>query len=92
MIVRLTPRAEKDLLFIHAYLVRRSPKGAAGVGASLEAAVQFIAAHPLAALEIKPSLFMKTLTDYPYKIFYRVRDDAVEVVHFRHAARREWRG
>ena len=28
----------------------------------------------------------------PYKIFYRVREDIVEVIHIRHTARRPWRG
>jgi plasmid stabilization system protein ParE len=29
---------------------------------------------------------------YPYKIFYRLRDDAVEILHIRHTARRAWAG
>jgi plasmid stabilization system protein ParE len=27
---------------------------------------------------------------YSYKIFHRVRDDSVEIVHVRHASRRPW--
>jgi plasmid stabilization system protein ParE len=27
---------------------------------------------------------------YPYKIFYRLRGDAVEILHIRHTARRPW--
>ena len=27
---------------------------------------------------------------YPYRIFYRVRDDAVEILHIHHAAREPW--
>ncbi len=28
------------------------------------------------------------LTDYPYRIFYIVREDAIDVVHIRHTSRR----
>jgi plasmid stabilization system protein ParE len=35
---------------------------------------------------------VKLLTHYPYKIFYRVRGGAVEIVHIRHAVRRPWKG
>jgi toxin ParE1/3/4 len=31
-----------------------------------------------------------SLGHYPYKIFYRVTLDAVEILHIRHAARRSW--
>jgi plasmid stabilization system protein ParE len=27
---------------------------------------------------------------YPYKIFYRVADEAVEILHIHHAAREPW--
>ena len=27
---------------------------------------------------------------YPYRIFYRVTDDAVEILHIHHAARQPW--
>jgi plasmid stabilization system protein ParE len=29
---------------------------------------------------------------YPYKIFYRVRHDIVEILHIRHTSRRAWTG
>ncbi len=30
------------------------------------------------------------LIRYPYKIFYRVFEDAIRVLHIRHASRRPW--
>jgi toxin ParE1/3/4 len=33
---------------------------------------------------------MRIVADYPYKIFYRLGDDAVDIVHIRHASRRPW--
>ena len=90
MIVRFLPRAEGDLESIRSYLIERSPQGANNVGASIERGIQFIADHPLGGTKIKPPLFAKVLTDYPYKIFYRVCDGYVEILHIRHAARRQW--
>jgi plasmid stabilization system protein ParE len=90
MIVRFTRRAESDLNAIHSYLVERSPQGAANVGASLQSAIWRIALHPAGATKISPTLFVKILTDHPYKIFYRVRDNVADIIHVRHAARRQW--
>lgn len=39
-----------------------------------------------------PTVRVRFLVQYPYKIFYRVRDATVEILHIRHAARRPWRG
>jgi plasmid stabilization system protein ParE len=90
MIVRFTRRVESDLNAIHSYLVERTPQGAANVGASLKSALWRIALHPAGATKITSTLFVKILTDHPYKIFYRVRDNVAEVVHVRHAARSKW--
>ena len=91
MIVRFTRRAEADLVSIHSYLIERSPQGAANVGASIQRGIRFIADHPLGGTKINPPLFVKILTDYPYKIFYRIHEHHIEIVHIRHAARRQWR-
>lgn len=31
-----------------------------------------------------------TLPKYPYRVFYRVRPDRIDIIHIRHAARRPW--
>ena len=31
-----------------------------------------------------------SLVRYPFRIFYRIRDDAVEIMHVRHTSRRPW--
>ena len=31
-----------------------------------------------------------SLVRYPFRIFYRVREDALEIVHVRHTSRRPW--
>ncbi len=33
-----------------------------------------------------------SIVRYPYKIFYRVRADIVEILHIRHTSRRAWAG
>jgi plasmid stabilization system protein ParE len=32
------------------------------------------------------------LERYPYIVYYRVGQDEISIVHFRHAARRPWQG
>jgi plasmid stabilization system protein ParE len=39
-----------------------------------------------------PQLRIKFVVRFPYKIFYRLRGDAVEILHIRHTARRPWQG
>ena len=91
MIVRFTRRAESDLDAIVDYLVAFSPEGARRVAASLREAIQIIADHPFGGLKTtRPTLYVKIVPRYPYKVFYRVREDVIEVIHIRHASRRPW--
>jgi toxin ParE1/3/4 len=91
MIVRFTERAENDLAAILDYLMASSPEGARRVAASLEETIRIIADYPFGARKTaRPTLLVKIVPRYPYKIFYRVRDDTVEIVHIRHASRRTW--
>ena len=91
MIVRFTRRAESDLAAIVDYLAKVSPEGGGRVAASLRETIQVISDHPFGGLKtVRPMLFVKIVPQYPYKVFYRVRDDIIEIVHIRHAARRPW--
>jgi len=91
VIVRFAPRAAADLAAIVDYLVAVSPEGSRSVAASLQEAIRIIADHPFGGRKTaRPLLLVKIVPRYPYKIFYRVRNDAVEIVHIRHAARRPW--
>jgi len=38
----------------------------------------------------RPDVRVAPLGHYPYKIFYRVRADTVEILHIHHAAREPW--
>lgn len=54
--------------------------------------VDKIAHHPDAAPSVmeRPGLRVVPLIRYPYKIFYRVLDDGVRILHIRHTSRRPW--
>jgi plasmid stabilization system protein ParE len=91
MRVRYTPRASRNIETIYQYLQKRSPSGATKVIASIRATVDYIAEQPLGSEATDhPDIRMKLVTDYRYKIFYRIRGDAIEIVHIRHASRRPW--
>jgi toxin ParE1/3/4 len=68
------------------------------VAEALEARIRAVADHisrePLSAPEVeqRPGLHVVPLIRYPFKVFYRVLDDRVRIVHIRHTARRSWRG
>ena len=88
-------RAIRDLERIAAYyLMVVDPDVARAVGARIEQVIDGIARNPLSAphLAKRPEVRMALVLRYPYKIFYRVRGDAIEILHIRHTARRQWEG
>ena len=92
MRVRYTPDAFTDREQIFEYLRERSPGGARNVLASIREAVRLLAEQPYSGyVTNEPDVRVKFVIRHPYKIFYRVRRDAVEILHIRHAARRPWK-
>ncbi len=93
MRVRFTPRARRDLEDVREYLETRNPAGARNVLEAIRAAVRFIGEHPFGSEQTDdPAIRVKIVVGYRYKIFYRVGEDVVEVVHVRHTSRRPWLG
>jgi len=93
MRARYTPEAFADRERIFEYLRQRSPSGARNVLASIREAVRLLSEQPHSGHESdEPDVRVKFVIRYPYKIFYRVRGDVVEIVHIRHTSRRPWRG
>jgi plasmid stabilization system protein ParE len=91
MIVRYRQQALIDLDEISAYLSERSPIGAINVLAAIKAAIRDIAQNPFSARQTSdPTVRIKIVRRYLYKIFYSVSDDAIEILHVRHGARRPW--
>ena len=93
MRVRYTPEAFADRERIFAYLHERSPSGARNLIATIRAAVTQLRDQPHRGYRTDdPDVRVKFVIRYPYKIFYRLRDDVVEIAHIRHTSRRPWTG
>jgi plasmid stabilization system protein ParE len=93
MKVRYTPRAFADREQILDWLQERSPTGARNVANSLLDAIAQLGEYPASGYRTSdPRIRVAFVGRYPYKIFYRVREDAVEILHIRHASRRPWPG
>lgn len=93
MRVRYSPEAFADRERIFEYLRERSPSGARNVMASIRDAVKLLRDQPYSGYKTDdPDVRALFIIRYPYKIFYRVRDDVVEIAHIRHTPRRPWGG
>jgi plasmid stabilization system protein ParE len=91
MKVHYRDRALADLDEIFQNIDKRSPSGARNVIDAINAAINAIAEHPLAAQETSfPHIRVKIVRRYQYKIFYSVGADQVDILHVRHGARRPW--
>jgi toxin ParE1/3/4 len=62
------------------------------VEARIRAVIAHIAEHPDAAERVgeRPGVHVVPLIRFPYKIFYRVLEDRIRVLHIRHTSRRPW--
>ena len=93
MRVRYRAQARTDIDEIRRYLQQRSPSGARNVLRSMRAAVTFIAENPYASEATDDAdVRVKVVIEYPYKIFYSIHPDFIEILHIRHSARRPWQG
>jgi len=95
MKVSYSPRALRDLEAIAAYYrAVADEKITAALAERFEAVIKRIADHPHSAPRVAERRTVRAalVLRYPYKIFYRVRNDEVEILHIRHTARRPWRG
>jgi plasmid stabilization system protein ParE len=91
--IRITPRARADLAEIRDYVGERNQSGVIKLLRAIYITINFIAENPRAAEATdEPSIRVKIIVDYPYKIFYRLQGDSVEIIHIRHSARRPWIG
>ena len=92
MRLRYTPEAFADRERIFEYLRERSPSGARSVMASIRDAAKLLQSQPYSGYKTDDAYVrIKFITRYAYKIFYRVRDDVVEIIHIRHTSRRPLR-
>jgi toxin ParE1/3/4 len=91
MKVRYRRQAVIDLNEISTYLAERSPAGEKHVLLAIHSAIDDIAQNPFSARQTSdPSVRVKIVRRYLYKIFYSVATDEIEILHVRHGARRPW--
>lgn len=92
MKVLWTDEALRDLDEIVDYVLVHYPQVASAVDRRIRAAITRIARWPNSARRSsrRPEVRVVPLGRYPYKIFYRVTPDAVEILHVHHSARQPW--
>ena len=84
----LTARAARDIEDIRAYLVERSQQAAERVRERILTVLQLLSEMPAIGISTsEANVRVVQLTQYPYRIFYRVGDGAIEVLHIRHTSR-----
>ena len=93
MKVVYTTEALADLDGILSYIANHYPAISAAFQNRLRAAVTRVWRWPESAQEVaeRPGVRVVPLIRYPYKIFYRISDEAIEVLHVYHVAREEMR-
>jgi toxin ParE1/3/4 len=92
MKVVYTTAALRDLGEIADWLALHYPAIAPAVELRIRAVVTRIGRWPESARRSnkRPGVRVAPVGRYPYRIFYRVTEDAVEILHIHHAARRPW--
>lgn len=92
MKVVFTAAAQNDLREIGEWLSRHYPSVALQVERRTREVAARIGRWPESGprTAARDGVRIAPLGRYPYKIFYRVHDDAVEILHIHHAAREPW--
>ena len=91
MKVIFTEPALDDLEEIRAYIEQNYPSIRRSFERRLTAVIAHIGRWPEGSRRVaaRPSVRVMPLIRYPYKVFYQVTEQGVEVLHIRHGARRE---
>jgi toxin ParE1/3/4 len=92
MKVVYTEDALRDLGAIADWLILHYPAVAPNVERRIRTVVAHIAQWPESSRRAagRPDVRVAPLGRYPYRIFYRVSGDTVEILHVHHAARQPW--
>jgi len=90
MEVVFTDAATADLEAIARHLAADYPEIAPAVGRRIELVLARIGRWPQSSRRVaeRPDVRVAALVRYPYNIFYRLTDDAVEVLHVSHTSGR----
>jgi toxin ParE1/3/4 len=76
------------------YAANASPAIAEAIGRRVENVVDRICRGPEAAPRVsqRSQVRVVAVVRYPFRIFYRVRDDAIDILHIRYTSRRPVKG
>ena len=89
MRVRYTIRAHADLKEIYEYLEQRQPAATQYIKSTIERHIEWLTNFPyMAPATDEAGVRELTLTRHPYKIYYEVAGEEVQILHIRHARRR----
>ena len=91
MKVMFTDEALRDLDEILEFLADNYPAVCQPFEKRLRAIERRIGRWPKSAqmIEQRPGVHVVPFIQYPYKLFYQVTSNTIEILHVRHAARRE---
>ncbi len=93
MRVRYTRRAFADREEIFEYIEKRNPDSARAVKADIVKAIRRLEQFPRSAPATdEPGIFELVVPRRPYKVYYRVENSEVWIVHIRDARRKPWQG
>jgi toxin ParE1/3/4 len=93
MRVEYSKRAIADLIQIAAHYSRSgNPAVAARILARIKEVVAQITGSPMSGRLVvqRPGVRVVLLVNYRYKIFCRVSDDTIRIIHIRHTSRRPY--
>jgi toxin ParE1/3/4 len=87
-----TAGALADLEDVLGYTRQRFPESVTPLEERVHGVIERLSQMPFSStrLDERPGVRVATLVRYPYRIFYRVADDYIEILHIRHAARKMW--
>jgi toxin ParE1/3/4 len=86
--IRWTDPAVEDLEAIHDYIARDNEDKAAQVIAELLLAIDGLELFPQMGQADRSILDRRILTHPPYRIYYRIRKDTIEILSLLHGSRR----
>jgi plasmid stabilization system protein ParE len=86
------PAFHDDIESLFRWLKDENPPVIAPLWRDIEEAIGRISVWPemAPAIEKRRQMRALTLVRYPYRIFYRVKPDVVEILHIRHSSRAPW--
>ncbi len=90
MKVKYSPRAISDLFGIAEYLKAKSISGSLAIDDKIQSSIRLIGELPRSGrvLEGRPNVRIIPVARAPYLIFYAIKDDAIIILHIRHASRK----